>query len=133
MSDLTKFKPEDYMQKVKDRIKSSFVEMIPDDQWENMIKHEIDEFLKLRETSGYRKERTSNFSSMVQSQLQEFSKEKLKEYLSSPDFLTIWGNNGKPIIGNAVKKFIIENSGEILVNLIGSHMQQTLYNIKNNV
>lgn len=47
---IEKFDPSTLMQGVKDRIKSTFVSLIPDGQWDTMVQKEIDEFFKLRKT-----------------------------------------------------------------------------------
>lgn len=43
-SQLEKFDPSTLMQGVKDRIKSTFVSLIPDAQWDSMVQKEIDSF-----------------------------------------------------------------------------------------
>lgn len=48
-----KFDPATLMQGVKDRIKATFVSLIPEEQWEEMVKKEVDKFsgsMKLGET-----------------------------------------------------------------------------------
>ena len=37
-----KFDPATLMQGVKDRIKATFVSLIPEEQWEEMVKKEVD-------------------------------------------------------------------------------------------
>jgi len=41
-----KFDPSKLMDGVRDRIKATFVSLIPDDQWEVMVKKEIDAFFE---------------------------------------------------------------------------------------
>lgn len=42
--EIEKFDPSKLMQGVKDRIKATFVSLIPDEQWDQMVKKEIDAF-----------------------------------------------------------------------------------------
>ena len=44
MNEIEKFDPSTLMQGVKDRIKATFVSLIPDAQWETMVQKEIDTF-----------------------------------------------------------------------------------------
>jgi len=44
MENIEKFDPSQLMQGVKDRIKATFVSLIPDEQWEGMVQTEIDSF-----------------------------------------------------------------------------------------
>ena len=41
-----KFDPSRLMEGVKDRVKATFVSLIPDTEWEEMIKKEINTFLR---------------------------------------------------------------------------------------
>ncbi len=43
-NEIEKFDPSTLMQGVKDRIKATFVSLIPDGQWETMVQKEIDTF-----------------------------------------------------------------------------------------
>ena len=43
-NEVEKFDPSKLMQGVKDRIKSTFVSLIPDAEWEGLVKKEIDNF-----------------------------------------------------------------------------------------
>jgi hypothetical protein len=50
-----KFDPSTLMQGVKDRIKATFVSLIPDVQWEIMVQKEIDEFFNSEQTMIFAK------------------------------------------------------------------------------
>jgi hypothetical protein len=43
-NEIEKFDPSTLMQGVKDRIKSTFVSLIPEDKWEELVQKEIDSF-----------------------------------------------------------------------------------------
>ena len=47
-----KFNPATLMQGVRDRIKATFVSLIPDNEWDIMVEKEVNEFFKLKEV-GY--------------------------------------------------------------------------------
>lgn len=47
---IEKFDPSKLMDGVRDRIKATFVSMIPDAQWEQLVKAECDKFFNLEDT-----------------------------------------------------------------------------------
>ena len=49
-----KFDPATIMQSVKDKIKATFVSLIPDVQWEQMVKSEVDYLFKKKDGNYYR-------------------------------------------------------------------------------
>lgn len=130
--EVQKFDPATLMQGVKDRIKATFVSLIPDEQWNIMVQKEIDEFFKSnkdRYTYGNR-DKMSSFEFLVQECIQEESKKRLIQYLQSEEFNTTWGKNGQVILGEAIKNMIVNNSGEIMINTFGNMFKMMLDNFK---
>jgi len=101
MSDLQKFDPSQLMQGVRDRVKATFVSLIPDEQWEKMIQKEVDDFFKL--DSHYNdSSRASPFKLLVRKVLEELAKEKLHTYMQT--FTSdLWENNA-PKLNEELKK-----------------------------
>ena len=128
-NEIEKFDPSTLMQGVKDRIKATFVSLIPDDRWEQMVKAEIDDWLKPRE-QNYRVFNTSNFQVVVKNALDEECKKRLTEYLSSPEFNAIWKMNGSTATSKAVEDMIVKNSGEIMINMFGGMFNNMLQNFR---
>lgn len=131
---IEKFDPSTLMQGVKDRIKATFVSLIPDAQWEQMVQHEIDNYFNIKKDSdrNYNNTRTG-FQTMVNDTINNECKERIKKYLSSPDFDCVWGSNGIPIVTEQIKKLLIDNSGEILANMMGGIFQQMLREFRNQI
>lgn len=105
------------MQGVKDRIKSTFVSLIPEEQWKEMIEKEVGKFFREYELRQYDTRYVSDFSVLVNSLLKEEAEKRMKEYLGSPEFQTVWTDNGPRIISQAIREMMIENSGLILCNM----------------
>lgn len=126
-----KFDPSTLMQGVKDRIKATFVSLIPDAQWEQMVKTEVDGFFKTRESGYNYKSQVSDFTFLVNACLQEECKKRMTEYLTSDDFITNYTNNGVPVVTEKVKQLIVENSGEILASMMGGVFSAMLMDFKN--
>lgn len=112
-----KFDPATLMHGVKDRIKSTFVSLIPEEQWKEMIEKEVGKFFREYELRQYDIRYVSDFSVLVNSLLKEEAEKRMKEYLGSPEFQTVWTDNGSGIISQAIREMMIENSGLILCNM----------------
>ena len=126
-----KFDPSKLMDGVRDRVKATFVSLIPDDQWELLVKKEVDNFFKQKETNWNNREYKSDFDCLVRDELNKMARQKMTEYLSSPDFMVIWDSNGLPVAQEAVKKLVIENSGAILANTFAGMFSGMLAEFKN--
>lgn len=127
---IEKFDPSTLMQGVKDRIKATFVSLIPDTQWEQMVKTEVDDFFKKRESGYNYKSQVSDFTYLVNTCLKEECTKRMTEYLTSDDFITNYTNNGVPVVTEKVKQLIIENSGEILASMMGGVFSAMLMDFK---
>lgn len=70
--EIQKFDPSTLMQGVKDRIKATFVSLIPDEQWDAMVQKEIDSFFDPNSTYGIAIKRvtvTSEWNTSYENQL----------------------------------------------------------------
>ena len=111
------------LKSVKERIKDSFVSLIPEAQWNEMVKKEVDKQEERYINTNY----SSNFTKDVHSVLQEEVKERIKEYLAA-NFSDIWYDNGIPICNSKVEEMITKNAGKILTDLIGGTIQMAIQN-----
>lgn len=124
-NEVQKFDATEALKSVKERIKDSFVSLIPDDQWNEMVKKELDEYFKQREEgSGYRTY-ASMFTKDVHSVMSAEVKVRVKEYLNT-NFNAVWYNNGVPVCNEKVEEIITKNAGKILSDMIGGTIQLAL-------
>lgn len=129
--EIQKFDPSKLMDGVKDRIKATFVSLIPDDAWDQMVKTEVDKFFKKGELGYTSRQMASDFDIIVRSMLEAEAKSRLVKYLESEEFQSIWANNGQPTTAKAVEDIIVKNSGEILVNMFGGLFTSMLQDFRN--
>jgi len=115
-NEVQKFDPSTLMQGVKDRIKATFVSLIPDEQWEQMVKKEVDDFFNTKDREYNNRNRYSDFQAIVRTELEAEARKRLLDYISSPDFNTVWQGSGLPVATEFVKNMVVENSGAILSN-----------------
>lgn len=137
MSDnqVEKFDPSKLMDGVKDRIKATFISLIPEDAWAKMVQDEIDRFFKPGETYSYNNNRDkfSPFQVLVQNELTNEMTKRLKEYLNSPEFQTTWDNYGQPVAQEAVKRMVVENAGAVLSSMYSGMAASMIQNFKNSL
>lgn len=122
-NEVEKFDPSQLMEGVKTRIRATFVSLIPDDAWENMVKTEIDSWFK--RTDGYNSYHTqdlkpSHFTRVVYDVLTKEATEKIKEILNSPDFYINNTGLGRATVSEQLQQRIIEKAPDIFMALIQS-------------
>lgn len=129
---IEKFDPSTLMKGVRDRIKATFVSLIPDAQWEELCKKEIDDFFAVQDNWTKRRDWTkmSDFQRVCFEVFEELTKEKIKKMLQIYTSET-WENN-KPKISEELKKLIIENSDAIFANVMSASFQQVVNSLRNN-
>lgn len=127
-----KFDPSKLMDGVKDRIKATFVSMIPDNHWEKLIEGIIDRFMNSKlNNRGYTQPPTE-FEIVVREELTVFLKEKVAasmlKYMDKE-----WDKNGNELVNKHIKKILIENSEAIIASMFANATQNVIANIQNNI
>lgn len=128
MENNKEFNTNDALNSIKDRIKDVYVSLIPEEQWNEMVKKEVHNYFERTNETPYgnnNQVRVSCFAKDVQSVLSEETKKRTKEYLTE-NFQYLWTENGTPKCNQLVEDMIIKNGGKILADMIGSHFQQAL-------
>lgn len=127
-TEIQKFDPSSLMQGVKDRIKSTFVSLIPEDHWEQLCKKEVDEFFNprgIQDTRIYK----SDFQVLCRTLMSEIATEKVKEALKAYDS-KIWSNTNQPEASDQLKDLLIKHAPEIFASTVGRMFQQVIYNMR---
>ncbi len=125
--EIKKFDPNAAMASVKEKIKDSFVSLIPDEQWNDMVKKEIDSYFAMKEEGYGERGRSSSFTKEVHSCLQDEVRSRVKDYLLQ-NFNSVWSNNGIPVCNEKIEEFITANAGKVLSDMIGGMMSMALQN-----
>lgn len=124
--EIQKFDPSLLMEGVRDRIKATFVSLIPDDQWKKMIENEIKKFMQ----EGQWQSDKGQFWKVVEEVLRAESREKIKTYLEKYHS-TLWDGEGKMKTNEELNKLIIDNAPQIFAAMFASMFQQAVFNMKN--
>lgn len=131
MYDIENFDPSNLMQGVKDRVKATFVSLIPDDQWDKMCKSEIDYFFSTKENDYSNREKPSDFRLICSEVLKEMAKIKIIEFISSYES-NIWNDRESDYnISDQLQDLIVKAAPEIFTNMFGNMFQKAVNNIRN--
>lgn len=132
-----KFDPSKLMEGVKDRIKATFVSLIPDDKWEEMVKNEIASFFEVKkENYSYNNHnKETDFQKLVKNTVAQECQDRLNALIKSEYFDETWSINGAPVAKEQLQKMLVENSAEIFKNMMlnsfSSMLQQFSYQLQN--
>lgn len=130
MSEIQKFDPALLMQGVRERIKATFVSLIPDDQWAALCEKEIRKFFEPTKDRYNNYHQMSSFSMVCNEVLKDFSKEKLREFMKDYD-AEIWNSitNQKeaPVL---LKELLIKHAGEIFVATFSGMFNEAVQQLK---
>jgi hypothetical protein len=125
MTEIMSYDASAVMQGVKDHIKATFVELIPEDKWNEMIQTEVNRFFK---NGGWQGDRPSEFENVVKACLHELLKEKVTGFLKEKYVSEVWENNQLKV-GAEIERIITDNAGQILVSMVGHMVQQAINNM----
>lgn len=126
--EVSTYDPAKLMDAVRDRIKAEFVSLIPEDAWKKLVDAEVKKFFETTADNGYSQNRTfpSPFGKIVWEELDKETRVRVKALLESSEWAEEWDGQGGRRASETVKKLITEKSGEILTNVIGGAIQQTI-------
>lgn len=120
---------------IKDRIKSEFANLIPDEMWQRMVESVVKDFTTDKHDS-YRGHAESPMKTMIRTEIEAIAKAKIKdelENLAAPD----WDRHGQMVVSEALKKMIAENFATILGSvqqgMVEMIVQNTVAQIRNNM
>ncbi len=125
MQELKPFDATEALKSVKEKIKDSFVSLIPDEQWNDMVKKEVDSYFQAKEEGYGHRGYSSSFTRDVHNLLQKEVEVRVKKYLQS-EFNEVWHNDGVSVCNEKVEEFITKNAGKILSDMIGGTIQMAL-------
>lgn len=128
MSEIQKFDPSQLMQGVRDRIKATFVSLIPDEQWEQMIKKEADGFFAKKENYSNR-DYISDFQQECRKVMNDVAKEKVILFMKTYDHQLWNGNIDMPEPTDALKQLLLKMAPELFVGMMSNMIQKTISEI----
>lgn len=131
-TEVTKFDPTSYVDKIRDKIKQSLVDVIPDEQWNQMLRAEIAGFFEnstVRNAYGAEVSRPSEFRRIVQMVLEEETKRRVRDILAGPAWETYW-NGTERQVGEEVGRIARENGPAIMSQWFATMIGQMIESIR---
>ncbi len=109
---------ENAAEQLKSKIRTAFVELLPEEQWKEMVTTELKRFTehKPAERDGYGNWRPegSEFSKICREVFTEHIKTEIKSLLNGPEWHSAWGNDGRQQISSAIKAWLTEHSVSLI-------------------
>ena len=118
----------DISEKIRERIQSEFVTLVPKEMWERLVKKEVEWFLV---DTGYHKNNPSPLRTMVRRELEKMFIEQVKIQLNEMD--GSWGADNKMHAGAAVKQMVKEIAPELWEIAVAGVVQRAIEGFKNNI
>lgn len=115
MAKVIPYDPEVVLKKVRETIQAKFAELIPEEQWDIMIKKAMDDFVE------------QHANTLVRTQTSELLKEKIKERFDKLSISSDWNNT----IDEKLSEIIKKNAGDLMSGMIGSAMAGILQEMRN--
>ena len=131
-NEVTKFDPTTYVDKVRDRIKQSLIDVIPDAQWDALLRAEIDAFFVKTKTAsqyGEQREQPSEFHRIVTGVIAEETKKRVQAALNGPEWTAYWDGT-KMKIGDEIGRIARENGAAILAKWLEAAFAQVVDGIR---
>lgn len=118
-----KIDPSQFVDKLRERIRSTLGELIPDDQWAAMMKAETERFFnRSREGSGYfARERQSDFQDIAVAVIADETRARFKAYFeSSEDWRMRWNSSGENSAPKRIEAMIEANLPLLMKEVVTS-------------
>lgn len=131
-TEVAKFDPATYVNAVRDKIKQSLVDVIPDEQWNAMLTTEISGFFENRTNRdqwGGTTTTMSEFHRIVKLVLEEETKKRVRDMLNSAEWTSYWDGT-KQKAGEEIERIARDNGAAILAKWLESAIGQVISNIR---
>ena len=136
MSDTLKkpqtFDPNAAVEAIRNKIRRAILDVIPQDQWDAMIRAEMHAFMNdttTRDQWGHTKHTEARIRVIARELLEADARKRVNALLSSPEWSAKWDTTGDTEASDAVKAYLEENAGKILNKWVGTAIQQVVNQI----
>lgn len=123
MAEVVKIDPSVFADRLRDRIRATLGDLIPEDAWDTLMKAEMDRFFNARrEGSGfYERSIPSDFTAIVQEMFAQHVRERVKNFLANdPSWQRRWDGAGDAIIPTALEAMIERNLPVLMRECVGA-------------
>lgn len=120
MTEIARVSLESAAEQLRDKIRSAFVELLPPEQFQQMVKAELTAFMDNNTNSHDARynTRVSTFRSVCYDVFREHVTKDLKTLLASAEWQEQWKGGGGPNLSDAIKAWLTENAQQIVAATI---------------
>ncbi len=120
---------ENAAEQLKAKIRMAFVELIPDEQWKEMVTSELKKFLQVQSIPpasswGDTKFVPSEFTKICDQVFREYIRTEIQTMLGSPEWRETWTHNGRHMLSDAIKSWCTENSQKLIESTVQARAGQ---------
>lgn len=124
-NNLAKIDLDQAAQQLVTKIRSTFVELLTEQQWKNMVETELKRFTETHREPIYAggretREVPSEFSKICREVFTAHIKSEVQDVLKSAEWQEVWRSNGQPEISECIKQWLTEHSQQIIQSTIQS-------------
>jgi hypothetical protein len=126
------FDPRSLNDQIRDRIRASVVELIPEEAWRDYIDREIADFFTDRPAGSglYGKPgKRAPFAEVCADVMQDVAKTKLHEELNKPEWTAFW-ENGQQRVGVHVTAALKEHGAGLFEAMVANTVQQIVDSLR---
>lgn len=129
--EVTKFEPINFVEKLRDKMKQSMIDLIPEEQWNTMLKAELDSFFSDKTDRNAYSYNTvpSELKQVIRKILNEEIQKKVRDMLHSPQWEAEWKNN-EMVAGEKIMALMKEHGASILNAWLAGAIQQVVTNMR---
>ena len=134
-SDMQVFDPRSLQDKVIERIRSSFLELIPEDAWDELVGRELEKFFQTTKKTGYGASGVNppEIEQMIHGALKSLIAERLaKDMAADGWFDTNYATNDQPV-GERMTEALREIAPDLIAALMGSIMRESVQNMRDHM
>lgn len=105
-------------ERVTERIRASFVDLIPQEMWDQMVKTQIDAYMQ------------TELPKLVKAELEAHLRAIVKAELQKPEWAEQWNGGAKSVAGDMVRAIVKENADQIVSAFFGSMVQTVVQDVR---
>lgn len=110
--------PTTFEERVKQRIRDNFMDLIPDEQLQALVNTQIMHFNSVELPKMIKEEITAQYKAAIKAELEK------------PEYQKTWTDGGRWACSEMVTKLITENASEMLASMMGGMVQQVVYTMQ---
>ena len=111
----------DIQARLREKIKVEFSGLVPDEQWDEIVRSAVSDFLK------------TDLEAAVRHELGEEVARRIGDFFDSPEWIQHWQSDGTYAAGEKVREIVKENAANLVGIMVGSALQTCISEVRRNL